>query len=64
MFDNNRFVCLLNNCMVDENKPFSENYAVIRKNKVERHQLDKHELNENEFFATLMENLVSRKTEW
>jgi hypothetical protein len=49
--------------MVDENKPFSENYAVIRKNKVERHQLDKHELNENEFFATLMENLVSRKTE-
>jgi hypothetical protein len=59
MFDNNRFICMLNNCSLDENKPFAENYNVVRKSKVDGRKLDQQRLDtDHEFFATLMENLV------
>ena len=61
MFENNRFICLINNCLIDEDCAFNENYQTIKKSKFETHQLDKHKIGENEFFATFIENLVRVK---
>ena len=57
MFDDNRFICVINNCLIDEENRFNEHYQTLCKQKVENQNLRN---TDNEFFATLMENLVSK----
>lgn len=45
MFDSQKFVCLINDTLIDETKSFSECLKLIT-------------ADENDYFATLMENLV------
>lgn len=54
LIDENKYVCLINNCMVEENKTFSEFKSSL--DKVETPSQAK-----NEYDAVLMENLVSYK---
>jgi hypothetical protein len=53
MFDIKRFLCLINNCLIDEDKKFNEYYQVIKKNSSKTDSS-----NQTEFFASLLENLV------
>lgn len=58
MFDNDRFLCLINNCLLDEAKSFNESVQLIKKNKTENRELEKFKTSGNDYFATLLENLV------
>ena len=55
MFDENKFVCLLNDCFVDAKSSFSEVKSKIDKRILENNE---NQANKYEYTATLMENLV------
>lgn len=56
MFNENKFVCLINDCYVDSSKPFIDLKAFIDNQKVETPEFN---INKYEYYASLMENLVT-----
>jgi hypothetical protein len=58
MFDELKYVCLINDCLLDESKPFDELKSSIEPCKTSAHEdQDERAMSENEYNATLMENL-------
>jgi hypothetical protein len=58
MFDKNRFICLINNYLVDEKTPFKDLQSSIDKLSESSSDFQKSGWQNKEYNSTLMENLV------
>jgi hypothetical protein len=60
MFDENKFVCLINDCFIDANSTFIDIKSKIDKQILEYPSNTETQSNKYEYNASLMENLVIR----
>lgn len=58
MFDENKFVCLINDCFIDAKSSFIDIKSKVDKQTLENSSNNEAQSNKYEYNASLMENLV------